>query len=328
MKPTCQQRVRLDVKPTLSQMIVQSNLIALPEQAFDSFVDAILQEPGEVERVLTEQGKNQHPVYNDEKVKVIFALRNAKGDYQRTSGLISIPDLQGLESSVAKAIEGCDLQPDICYTGRENQKPEISFAEYFYRPMRLAILHIDRDKYKRTAGLFDAIRKFDDWRMGLLRDAYMAFGDAHREFFECFDPTKLRIIDQSDLGAQLGVSSSIVSKIVSNRYVEAVNLDGEKRHFATKVLCVTRDEMKRYAVLDKLNGVLEEEFKAGRALSDFEIAERLGIVARRTVAQYRTDGGIPSAYERNEKYRTGTMNGPYQFDLFRFFSPALSSPRR
>lgn len=322
MKPILRQRTVLDMKLKQSQMTTLSNLIALPEQALDSFVDAVSQNPGEVETVLNEQLKNKHHVYNDEKVRVIFSLRNAKDPHQRTSGLIQAPDLHGLEDSVAKAIQNGDPQPDVCYTGRENQKPEISFADYFHRSMRLAVLQIDRDRYKRSARLLDTIRKFDSWKMRLLRDAYMAFGDTHREFFECFDPTKLRIINQSDLGARLGVCESIASKIVSNRYVEAVNIQGERIYFATKALCVTRDEMKRYAVLERLNGILEQELKAGRALSDHKMAERLEMVAQRTVAKYRIDGEIPPAYKRNEKYRAGTMNVPYQFDLFRFFNPA------
>ena len=59
------------------------------------------------------------------------------------------------------------------------------------------------------------------------------------------------------------------------------------------------------------NTVFEEEFRDKRAYSDSQIRQRVGTIARRTVAKYRLSAEIPDNRERQAQYDQG-ISTPYK----------------
>ena len=108
-----------------------------------------------------------------------------------------------------------------------------------------------------------------------------------------------------DVASELGLHESTISRIVSGKYIQTENgLISLKSFFATK-LSSTNGDVSTEKVKDMIKEIIENEDKA-KPLSDDKISkflkEKFGIkIARRTVAKYREEMGIPSSKERKKK---------------------------
>lgn len=122
--------------------------------------------------------------------------------------------------------------------------------------------------------------------------------DAQRDFFD-YGPQALKPLPMTQVADQLGIHVATVSRAVSDKYLQTPRGVVPLRKFFTGGLATDSGQDMSYdAVRAALQEVIEAEDKS-KPLSDEAIVDALkakGIeIARRTVAKYRDQLGIPSA---------------------------------
>ncbi len=127
--------------------------------------------------------------------------------------------------------------------------------------------------------------------------------EAQREFFD-EGPQALRPLPMTLVAEQLGVHVATVSRAVADKYVQTPRGTFPLRGFFTGGLATESGEEVSYdAVRAALKELIESEDRA-RPLSDEALVKALngrGIeIARRTVAKYRDQLGIPPARLRKQ----------------------------
>lgn len=127
--------------------------------------------------------------------------------------------------------------------------------------------------------------------------------DAQREYFD-YGPQALKPLPMTQVAEQLGIHVATVSRAVSDKYLQTPRGVVPLRGFFTGGLATESGEEVSYdAAKAALKEVVGEEDKS-KPLSDEALAKALrarGIeIARRTVAKYRDQLGIPSARMRKE----------------------------
>ncbi|HKD99671.1 MAG TPA: RNA polymerase factor sigma-54, partial [Planctomycetota bacterium] len=122
-------------------------------------------------------------------------------------------------------------------------------------------------------------------------------------------PRALRPLRMQDLAARLGVHASTVSRAVADKYAETpwgvVRL---REFFGAGVARASGARDSRENLKDAIRDALAREDRR-RPLGDDEVVSRLRErgweVARRTVAKYRAELGIPSSWRRREAAPAG-----------------------
>ena len=154
-----------------------------------------------------------------------------------------------------------------------------------------------RERIARINELQDAI----DHREETVSSIAQAIIDAQPGFFE--EGLKgLRPLTMQEIADKIGVCHTTVSRTVNNKYMSSPRGTVELRKFFTSGI-VTDDgvEVSKDKVKSRLKEIVEAE-TPGAPLSDDRISELLKSegfpVARRTVAKYRGELGIPSAAAR------------------------------
>lgn len=296
----------------LSQVIEFSHLMSVPDEVLNTVAGAIIYNTDSVEKALQKRKREGYPAGNGmHKVQAVFSSLPSDGSPAGRGGLIISPDLRALEGRLGTY--QTRINPDVTYIGRRNEKPEIVFSDHISGSMDLLLLQIDSSLYPETAKLLYQIKRFDGWKKGKLRESYAVIGDEQREFFEDFDATKHKIFTYVDLADDLGIDPSTIYRMLSNRWVEARNTSGDQKFLYARDLLVTKNELKKYIILPKLNEVLKEEFEKGKAFSDEEISQKVLQIARRTINKYRYSSGIPNTSERNRVYKSGSTQEPFKF---------------
>ena len=150
------------------------------------------------------------------------------------------------------------------------------------------------EKYQRALYLKKAIEN----RNETLRKLAKALFERQREFLK--DGRTVNPLTISELASQISLHESTVSRAVKDKFVETPFGIYPLRYFFKKGVSGTSvDEVKRL-----IRELIEDEDKR-KPLSDSKIASLLkgkGIkIARRTVAKYREEMGIPGAYERRKR---------------------------
>jgi len=303
------QRVRQELK--LSQVIECANLISVPDEVFHIVAEAISYNPSSIETVLQNQ-KGRVPANSFNKVQTIYPslIPSTGGGNVKRAGLIISPDLRAIEQCLGDY--QTTITPDVTYVGKKNQKPEMVFSDHLKGSMNLMLLQIDSSVYPETSKLLYQLRKFDEWKRGKLREAYGILGEVQREFFENFDHSRYNVCSQEDLAKDLNLSAGTVSRILSNRHVEARNLNGDQKFLCAKDLLATGDKIRKYSVFPMLNDILKQEFERKGAYSDAEISERVSTLKRRTISKHLRKLGIPTLSKRKKAYGSGSVEQPYK----------------
>ena len=123
-----------------------------------------------------------------------------------------------------------------------------------------------------------------------------------RDFFE-YGVYKLRPLVLKDIAEDIGRSESSISRITTNKYVGTTHGIFELKYFFNSALSSSDgSQVGSESVKARIKAFIDEEDPA-RPLSDEEISLRirqsLGInIARRTVAKYREELGLPSSSRR------------------------------
>ncbi len=155
-----------------------------------------------------------------------------------------------------------------------------------------------KDRVDRAKWFIEAIKQ----RHNTLRNTMQAILDFQHQFFLDGDETKLRPMVLKDIAAVTGLDISTVSRVVSSKYVQTQFGIFPLKYFFSEGLEnedgveVSTREIKKVlsesiADEDKRNPLTDEKLVA-------LLAEKGYVVARRTVAKYREQLGIPIARMR------------------------------
>src|SRR5437867_2875539 len=130
-----------------------------------------------------------------------------------------------------------------------------------------------------------------------------------REFLER-GPEALRPMLIKDVASELGVHSSTISRVVTNKYVDTPQGVMELRKFFTMgVESPDGEELSMVQIKLKIKKLLVEEKKT-KPFSDNQIAQLLRrehvFITRRTVAKYREQMQVPGSRERKLGYLFST----------------------
>jgi RNA polymerase sigma-54 factor len=132
--------------------------------------------------------------------------------------------------------------------------------------------------------------------------------ERQRAFLE-YGPLGLKPLTLQDVAAEVGLHESTISRVTNGKYAETpLGLIEMRRFFSAGLATRDGGTISVSRVQFRVKALIEAE-PAGRPVSDQAIADRLcaeGIeIARRTVAKYRENLGIPPTSQRRRE--AGTM---------------------
>lgn len=159
-----------------------------------------------------------------------------------------------------------------------------------------------RDQLQAARAVESAVLRRDDTEIAVVESIVRVQQGFFRE-----GATGLRPLTQRDIADDIGMHESTISRVVAGRYLESPSAEiHELREFFSRALPTeSGGEASSMAVKVMIRRMVHNE-KPGATLSDNEIAEQLlsehGIhIARRTVAKYRKNLGIPTSSQRRRK---------------------------
>lgn len=154
-----------------------------------------------------------------------------------------------------------------------------------------------RGRIEAASAIIDAIQ----YRRERLLELAKVVVDRQREFFD-FGPQFLKVLRMRDLAEEFQCDPSTISRTVDGKYMQCPRGIYPLRMFFTGGTSDSSGESVSWDSLKaKVKEIIDAEDKS-EPLSDDEIVNRLGQtsvpIARRTVAKYRAQLGIPSARQR------------------------------
>ncbi|MEZ6014017.1 MAG: RNA polymerase factor sigma-54 [Planctomycetota bacterium] len=153
-----------------------------------------------------------------------------------------------------------------------------------------------RQKVERARWVIDAVHERGET---LLRVATAVF--ERQRAFLAVGPSALAPLRMGEVAEDLGLATSTISRAVAGKYVQTSYGVQPLRAFFQSSASEDGAAPARDAVRDRVRELIAAE-DAAAPLSDDAVVERLGAegtsIARRTVAKYRKELGIPSSYER------------------------------
>jgi RNA polymerase sigma-54 factor len=158
-----------------------------------------------------------------------------------------------------------------------------------------------RDKFRSAVDLLRSVNQ----RKQTIYKVCVCIVNRQKEFLEN-GPAHLRPMLIKDVAAELGVHSSTISRVVTNKYVDTPQGVMELRKFFTMgVENPNGGELSIVQVKLKIKKLIEEENRK-KPYSDNQIGQLLRrdsiFITRRTVAKYREQMQIPGSRERKIGY--------------------------
>ena len=152
-----------------------------------------------------------------------------------------------------------------------------------------------KDKIDAAKWFIDAIRQRNETMMQTM-SAIVAY---QREFFLQGDSSYLKPMVLKDIADRIGHDVSTISRVCSNKYVQTqFGTFALKYFFSESITKQDGGEISTREIKDKVREVIANEDKT-RPITDDELVEILHesgyAIARRTVAKYREQLGIPVA---------------------------------
>ncbi len=180
--------------------------------------------------------------------------------------------------------------------------PEIRISTRYLKMLQDPSATPDTKAYVRERiAAAEAIREAVERRQETISSIAQAILDAQPDFFEQ-GLKGLKPLTMQEVADKLSLHPSTVSRTVRDKYISTPKGTVELRKFFTQGI-VTEDgeQISKTDVLERLKAIVRGE-DAARPLSDDKISEQLKAegfpVARRTVAKYRTQLGIPGVSDR------------------------------
>ena len=175
------------------------------------------------------------------------------------------------------------------YSGEDKQRPSNREAARFVKGK------IDDAKW-----FIDALRQRNETLMQTM-SAIVAY---QREFFLQGDSTYLRPMVLKDIADRTGHDVSTISRVCSNKYVQTqFGIFALKYFFSEAILKKDGEEISTREIKQKVRELIDNEDKS-HPITDDDLVEMLHqsgyAIARRTVAKYREQLGIPVARLRHQ----------------------------
>lgn len=258
-----------------------------------------------VEKHLVELGRNQFPVVakaTKRSIDDIKAALRVIGKLNHHPGLLVQPsDVPRISPDIIiDHSDDCDG-----YTVRlaRGNSPRLRISPQYREMLQDKSLDpATRDFIKKrieTAGvLIDAIH----YRRDRLLEIAKILLARQREFFD-FGPQFLKALRMRDLAEEFGCDPSTISRTVDGKYVQTPRgLYPLRQFFSSGTVDASGETVSWNSIKAKVKDIIDKEDKS-TPLSDDEIVKQLNQIstvpiARRTVAKYRAQLGIPSQRER------------------------------
>ena len=239
--------------------------------------------------------------------KTGLSLEQIKAAMEAMRGLSLAPGRALSQDSepgiIPDAIVEYDEEGDRYYAYlNDTRLPNLRVNEEYAKMARdKAVPKKDRDFIKTNLAnaqwLLDAVGQRKHTLLRVIRVVV----DAQREFFD-FGPQALKPLPMTQVADQLGIHVATVSRAVADKYLQTPRgVVALRKFFSGGLSTESGQDMSYDAVRAALKEVVDAEDKAS-PLSDDAIADALkgkGIeIARRTVAKYRDQLGVPSARMR------------------------------
>ena len=157
-----------------------------------------------------------------------------------------------------------------------------------------------KEKVERARGFIDAVKQ----RRHTLYVTMKAIIDIQRKYFQDGDEGDLKPMRLKDVAERAGLDISTVSRVSNMKYAQTRWGTFRLRHFfSDSVKTGSGEEMSTRRVKAALRDIIDKEDKS-RPLSDDAIKDMMTAqgypVARRTIAKYREQMGIPVARLRKQ----------------------------
>lgn len=157
-----------------------------------------------------------------------------------------------------------------------------------------------KQKLDSARWFIDAIAQ----RYNTLEVTMEAIMDMQREYFQTGDETKLKPMILKDVAEQVGLDISTISRVANSKYVQTpYGTFLVKTFFSESLSTESGEEVSTREVKKILQDLIGEEDKR-KPITDEKLAQALKEkgynIARRTVAKYREQLGIPVARLRKE----------------------------
>lgn len=213
------------------------------------------------------------------------------------------------------------LLPDFYLTNNDGELevtlnsmnvPDLRISSNFKEMLKEYSLNAKKDKKQKEAVMFikqkiDSAKWFIDaikQRQNTLLLTMNAIVDYQREYFLTGDDTKLKPMILKDIADRIGMDISTVSRVANSKYIQTEFGTFKLKSFFSESLSTdSGDEVSTREVKKILTDLIEAENKK-KPLSDQKLTKLLNEkgynIARRTVAKYREQLGIPVARLRKE----------------------------
>ncbi len=274
----------------LAMKIIQDNFEEFTKKHYDKIIkkhdideDQLKDAIAEILKLNPKPGSSYSNPLNKVNQVIVpdFLLDNIDGDFQLSLNQGNVPDLRMSNTYM-----------DMLKTYSENKK-NIS------RDQKDAMMFV-KQKMDSAKWFIDAIRQ----RHNTLFVVMTEIIEFQREFFKDGDETKMRPMILKDIADRTDLDISTISRVSNSKYIQThFGIFPLKYFFSEGMQKDTGEEVSTREIKKILEGCISNEDKR-KPLTDDKLAqilkEKSYPIARRTVAKYREQLGIPVARMRKE----------------------------
>jgi RNA polymerase sigma-54 factor len=221
----------------------------------------------------------------------------------RPGGQLGPTDNQTIEPDVVVARDGNTWRVTL----NDDGLPRLRISPRYLRLLQSRSLEGDAKGYlrERMRSALWFLRSVEQ-RQGTIVRVATAIVHRQEDFFER-GLSHLRPLVLRDIADDIGMHESTVSRVVANKYMATPRgIYPLKFFFHSAISHALQGDISSVVVKERIRELIEQE-DPGRPLSDARVARqlnRLGIrIARRTVAKYREELGLPSSEHRRRVLR-------------------------
>ena len=218
--------------------------------------------------------------YNEQAQQIVpdFLLEEKDGDLQMTMPKFNVPELKVNKRYAEMLINSANASTKAGKEAATFVKQKLDSAKWFV----------------------EAIKQ----RHNTLSSTMQAIVDYQREYFIDGDETNLKPMVLKDIAEKTGFDISTVSRVVNSKYIEThFGIYSLKYFFSEGLENQDGEEVSTRELKKALQECVDNENKR-KPLTDDELVEKMSEkgykVARRTIAKYRDQLGIPKARLRKE----------------------------
>lgn len=206
------------------------------------------------------------------------------------------------------------IRPEIIFRRNSNNDIEVDIPGTGWRGIRLNEQWKEHEWKGKDKEFMSQAMKEAKWllhaldqRSETLMKVALCLAERQRAFLE-YGILGLKPLTLQDVAEDVGLHESTISRVTNSKYAETpIGLIELRRFFSAGLPTRGGGTISVYRVQQRVKALIDSE-PAGRPISDQAIADRLqaeGIeIARRTVAKYREQLGLPPSSQRRRTARS------------------------